>query len=330
MKKKTQLQHLIRRTRAFRNLISVDYTNVPQMLKQAKLNFPIETRDLYYKAGADTPYQVLPTNTAVINSRTKELLGVAGKGYKIADNTFVGCLAHDIAQELGSKITYAGRLRSGNFAPGSRICFQALLGTEQVADDVLVKQLIITSSHDMSMSITFYLGLLKIICANGLVAYDKKFNNLIKVKHTANYKESIKEARKKLLTANSTYNTLKHNLEVMARTKFSKREGRKAAYNLGSQMYPPAISKTHPEKGWSTTTKAENKRKRLVELYDAEEVDHSVYRVYQAATYFIDHDRAISYNKDYDDGSEYFNNIITGSGNELKKKAYTICLGMAV
>lgn len=321
-----KINDIVMKTRAFKGLNPVNYSDPNNLCIEAGLDFTVKKTPLYYSNGVD--YTEVEQRSGIKRYDTGELLGVVGSKYIVIPNKEVAQTAVDIAESVGGKISHAGQLTSGNFALGSRLAFLGKIGTMHVGDDEMEKQLIITNSHDSTMSLTVYLGLMRVICSNGMVAYDQRFQNCFRIQHAENYKDVIVKAKNHLSKANDVYEKLKHRLEEYLDTKVHEEEGIQLA---AASMFPktPVKNKVTGEVDLALTPRTVKKRQRLVELYNYQNVsEHNVYRVYQAMTEYIDHDRTIVIRRKQDEDSACFNNIITGSGNDLKKRAVEICEGL--
>jgi hypothetical protein len=157
------------------------------------------------------------------------------------------------------------------------------------------------------------------------MAYDDSVGNCIKIRHKGNINMAIGHAIQKIRLAEGFFTKTRHDLEQM-RTK--------GIYlsdvNRFAEKLFPRTKTAKTGDILVVTPQTEHKRARIVELYKQDELlNRDVYRLYQAATEYIDHDRVIRIRKTSDVGSTAFDNITAGTGNVLKKKAYELCMEMS-
>ncbi len=311
---------MVKATRAFAGLKKIGlYADIDDLLTLSGLNYSVHLSPVYRISSC--VQEPIESARCVTRDDTDGLVGLVGTKYKPLDNHRLAGYASYLAGTFGSRIHKAGALSHKRWDKGSRIVFMSCLGHFKVGDDDMSKQLIITNSHDGSSSLTLYLGVMRIICANGMVAYDKKFNNLIKIRHSNNMTIAMNRSMDLLVQANEVYDRTKNSLIMFNAKKVN------LSTHFASQLFPPTIP-TEISGVLKCSGQAAKKREAFVKLYKEQDMDDSVYKLYQTATAYIDHDRTIRIGKMKDRASADFDSIMNGTGNALKKKAFDLCTAM--
>ncbi len=135
----------------------------------------------------------IPNYYATMRTDNNTVLGVVGRDYSIVQNRDAFSFFDAIVGGDGMQYETAGAL--GN---GERIFITAKLpGYIKVGhDDYIEKYLFLTTSHDGSGSITAAFTPVRIVCQNTLGAALRNSSNTIKIRHTANAEDRLKEAHK--------------------------------------------------------------------------------------------------------------------------------------
>lgn len=135
----------------------------------------------------------VPNYYATMRTDNNTVLGVVGRDYSIVQNRDAFSFFDAIVGGDGMQYETAGAL--GN---GERIFITAKLpGYIKVGhDDYIEKYLFLTTSHDGSGSITAAFTPVRIVCQNTLGAALRNSSNTIKIRHTANAEDRLKEAHK--------------------------------------------------------------------------------------------------------------------------------------
>ncbi|GAG50339.1 unnamed protein product, partial [marine sediment metagenome] len=212
------------------------------------------------------------------DGRSDNLLGVVGKDYQIVDNRTVCDAAMNIAESLNGRIGKAGVMHSKSYALGSRIGFHADLGSFEVGGDEMRKQMFITSSHDGSSSLTIRLAVFRLICTNGMMAYDDSVGNCIKIRHKGNINMAIRKAIHEIRLAEGFFTRTQHGLEKMRGTGLMSSD----VTRFAEKMFPPTKTQKTGDR-LVVTGQTAKKRSRIVELYKEQDLPaRDVYRLYQA------------------------------------------------
>lgn len=175
-----------------------DYPTSREAMAFAGLNYEVIKEDIYTTSfNADGQAmdftRRIKTHQATIRKDTGDVLGVVGKDYEIVQNTEAFAFFDEIIGGDGIQYETAGALGSGE-----RVFITAKLPDYiKVGNDDLIEQyLFLTTSHNGFGSITAAFTPVRIVCANTLAAAIRNHSNTIKIRHTANAADRLKEAHK--------------------------------------------------------------------------------------------------------------------------------------
>lgn len=185
-----------------------DYPTSAEALKHAGLDFEVLKRPNVHKLDNETE---IVSNTSFYTYRpdTGAILGdKLGKDYQVIQNIDAFAFFDSIVGGDGIMYETAGAL-----GKGERIFITAKLPDyiRVGNDDLIEKYLFLTTSHDGFGSITAAFTPIRVVCNNTLNAALKNNSNAIKIRHTANAQDRLKEAHKVL----GLSNVLSHQLETM-------------------------------------------------------------------------------------------------------------------
>ena len=173
--------------------VSETYEDSLTVLKKAHLDFPvIKAPDTYHFPSGKK--EVSESSFFTFRGDTEVILGTGiGAGYQVVQNAEAFAFFDAIVKEEGIKYETAGAL-----GKGQRIFITAKLpGYIKVGNnDIIEKYLFLTMSHDGKESITAAFTPIRIVCNNTLNAALSNCSNVVKIKHTENVQEQLREAHK--------------------------------------------------------------------------------------------------------------------------------------
>ena len=173
--------------------ISDQYEESATVIKKAHLDYPvIKAPNIYYFPSGKK--EVSETDFHTFRADTEVILGTGiGAGYKVVQNAEAFAFFDAIAEKEGIKYETAGAL-----GKGERIFITAKLPSyiRIGNNDIIEKYLFLTMSHNGKESITAAFTPIRIVCNNTLNAAMANCNNMVKIKHTENVQEQLKEAHK--------------------------------------------------------------------------------------------------------------------------------------
>lgn len=178
------------------------YPTSAEAIQFAGLDYEVEKRPLFTNSlnndlaeidmGIGIPKIDVPQYFATVRNDNNAVLGVVGKDYEVVQNvdafTFFDAI---VGGDSGILYETAGAL-----GKGERIFITAKLpGYIRVGNADLIEQyLFLTTSHDGFGSITAAFTPIRIVCNNTLNAALRNHTNCIKIRHTANANERLKQA----------------------------------------------------------------------------------------------------------------------------------------
>jgi phage/plasmid-like protein (TIGR03299 family) len=170
-------------------LAGLDYQVVKTPIKTAPFDLRIEDIGV----GICVQEIVVPNHFATIRTDSMQPLGIVGRDYQIVQNKDAFSFFDSVAQQ--HQIVYE---TAGALGGGERIFITAKLpGHIRVGqDDLIEKYIFLTNSHDGSGSITAAFTPVRIVCQNTLNAAMGNLSAAVRIRHTANAKERLRQAHR--------------------------------------------------------------------------------------------------------------------------------------
>lgn len=189
--------------------VVTDYPNSQQALEYAGLDFRVEKRTMFTSKRTLIPGAerlVIPDCFATVRLDTEQVLGVVGSQYETVQNRDAFAFFDVIVKGEGILYETAGAL-----GKGERIFITAKLPSyiRVGREDLIEQYLFLTTTHDGSGAITAAFTPVRIVCNNTLNAALKNMSNSVRIRHTNNAKQRLKEAHKVM----GITNTLSAHLE---------------------------------------------------------------------------------------------------------------------
>jgi len=198
------------REKAWHSLGTVieDYPTSAEALVYAGLDYTVEKRPLFTMGNENSRISGMaehqnfslnshaeisvPDYFSTIRTDTEQVLGVVGKDYHVVQNIEAFSFFDSIVGS-GDGIRYE---TAGALGKGERIFITAKLPDyiRIGRDDLLEQYVFLTTSHDGFGSITASFTPVRIVCQNTLNAALRNCTNTIKIRHTANAGEKLKQA----------------------------------------------------------------------------------------------------------------------------------------
>ena len=184
-----------------------NYPTSGEAIKHAGLDYTVEKRNLFTYGDDTTPdteedeivmeWKIdVPNYYATVRNDTDEVLGVVGREYEVVQNVDAFSFFDSI---VGGKdgILYE---TAGALGKGERIFITAKLPEfiKVGKSDLIEQYLLLTTSHDGFGSITASFTPIRVCCQNTLNAALKNQTGAVKIRHTANAHERLKQAHKLL------------------------------------------------------------------------------------------------------------------------------------
>lgn len=176
------------------------YPTSNEAIQFAGLDYIVEKRPLFtydtnnhlWDNGEAIPDIAVPNYYATARADTEQVLGVVGNDYEVVQNRDAFSF-FDAIVGGGDGVLYE---TAGALGEGERIFITAKLpGYIRVGrDDLIEKYVFLTTSHDGYGSITAAFTPTRVCCNNTLHAALNNMTNAVKIRHTQNAQERLKQA----------------------------------------------------------------------------------------------------------------------------------------
>lgn len=205
---------------------------VPEGLKSKQA---IKESGLTWKAGKEVVYiknakgvfVPIPRQFAIVRKDTETVLSnhTVGNGYQIFQNEEAFEFSDAFVENGDAKYETAGSL-----AGGKRVwMLMRIEGQLRVnkTNDIINKYLLITNGHDAQHAIEVALTSVRVVCQNTLelaLAEAKKTRNIFRLRHSANVKERLVEAKEALGIVNEQFEEFNTLINELAKTQVDKKK----------------------------------------------------------------------------------------------------------
>ena len=298
-----------------------------EALEKAGLNFTVELRQCKTEDG--NLMEGIAGNQYTVRTDNNQVLGNGlSKGYGIVQNQTVADTIIEICGHADATIERIGSRKNG----ASMFCiarlpqeYSVMVGTEDPAQVYMIFQ----NSHDGSGSLKITFTSIRLHCFNQMPAMLKE-GTQIKLSHTSGINKNLFSKIDNVLVAvRESIETLEVSYNQMLDTKIDREKAIDLIdYLIGSKM--GMYKNADGEKVLKYSGKHESQRNKIIENLDHESnnVDNmrgTVWAVYNAYTYFIDHQRTLNSTTGElkPEGRE---NAIFNDGRRKRERAVVRCL----
>lgn len=290
-----------------------------ECIKLAEMDWAVEVEEIFDKRGKLIPERFAVTrraragkNDRAGNPEQDTVLEVVGNRYHPIQNSESFNFFDEV---IGQK--QANYETAGTLGGGKKVWIMATLPGKLFIQsnpaDEAEKWVLLHTSHDGSASLTLQLVAVRVVCQNTLSAALASRSNVVKIRHTENYKLRVRDAQKTLELASAYFDDLQGLMNKLAQASMSKDEMVKFTEVLlptptKAELATPAAS-----------TRLINTRSNIVALFDrgAGNQGKSRWDALSAVTDFVDHERTTR-----GDTSRMESSVLeTGSGSRLKQRA---------
>ncbi len=266
----------------------------------------------------------VPDHFAVMRSDNQGILGVVGNRYETISNKDAFAFFDGVLGESQGQIETAAAL-----GVGEKVFMMARLPDVQevIPGDVMEQFLLVHTSHDGSSNLEVMFTNVRVVCQNTLSMAIKGQKNRIKIRHTSNYEERMKEAERTIIESHKYWDQIQEASRHLAATSVSRVE-------VGAFM-----DAMFPMKENAKTKTTENVREKFIELVedgrgtDIPGVKGSAWGLYNAYTEYLQYDRTVKgLAKDATDGqkaAQRWERLALGTGSNDMQKAFDTVMGMA-
>lgn len=183
--------------------------SIDEAIVAAGLDWNVSMQELMLADG-----QVVP-NKAVVRDLDKSVLGVVGENYQPLQNSEAFKWFQPFIDSGLASLETAGSLRQGK-----RVWVLAKINrdpNEIVKGDEVEKFILLSNSHDGTMSVRAGFTPIRVVCANTLAfSISNKKSSLIRIKHTKSIKENLENVREIMDAANSKFEANAEQYRILA------------------------------------------------------------------------------------------------------------------
>ena len=184
---------------------------VEEAIVAAGLDWKVETQDLFLADGQKAP------SKAVVRDSDQSILGVVGENYTPLQNIDAFKFFNPFLENNQATLETAGSLRQGK-----RIWVLAKINKDPMvivpkSDDTVEKFVLLSNSHDGTMSVRAGFTPIRVVCANTLaMSHASKASSLIRLKHTKNLKTNLDNIAEIMNLANQQFEATAEQYKALA------------------------------------------------------------------------------------------------------------------
>lgn len=278
-----------------------------EAIEAAGLNFTVEKWSLKTERG----FFPVENHFATIRTDTCKVLGVVGSRYEPIQNTDAFTMFDSLVGE-GEAIYHT----AGALGKGERIWILAKMPDyiRINGNDIVEKFLLLVNSHDGSSVVRVKLTPIRVVCANTLSIALSGTEQEVRIKHTTQAIERLKQVHEILGLSNKLYAELDYIFNRMSTTKMS---------DTSLTRYVEDIFPDIPNS--ERSSKRHIVREKVLELAESgvgsDMAKGTLWGAYNAVTEFVDHVRLNS-----KDNSVRLKSMWFGSGERIKKRAFEVAI----
>jgi len=185
--------------------------SIEEAIVAANLNWKVEMKELFLADGQKAP------NKAVVRGTDQSILGVVGANYQPLQNIDAFNFFNPFLENNAATLNTAGALRQGK-----RVWVLAKINkapSEIVKGDEVEKFILLSNSHDGTMSVRAGFTPIRVVCNNTLsFAHSHSKSSLIRLKHTKNLNENLSQVADIMNLANQTFEANADQYRKLAQT----------------------------------------------------------------------------------------------------------------
>ncbi len=198
---------------------------IQEGIVHAGLDWDVELRDLYTNEldimnGVEIPLSV-ESHKAVVRNTDNSVLGVVGNRYHTLQNKEAFKWFEPFIEEGHVTLESAGSLQGGR-----KVWVLAKVNSDIVikGEDTIEQYILLSNSHDGSMSIKAGFTPIRVVCNNTLSAATTKGSNLLSVRHTQSAKMTLEVIRDTMNVINQTFEASVEQYKYLANHNVSKQQ----------------------------------------------------------------------------------------------------------
>jgi phage/plasmid-like protein (TIGR03299 family) len=175
-------------------------------IREAKLDWRVEQAPVYSAHNWAAP---IPGYLANVRSDTREVLGIVGEKYRVAQNRDVFAFAEDL---IGANRVQCACETAGSLFNGRRVFMLVNMPKGRIAGDEYQPYLCLSNAHDGTSSLQVFLTGIRVVCNNTLQAALRTAKRKISIRHLSGMETRKEEALKAMGAASKYF----HDLEAFA------------------------------------------------------------------------------------------------------------------
>ena len=293
---------------------------VREALIAGGVDYEVEKRPIWAEDNGFATVAV-PGHFATLRTDTMQPLGVVGSRYEVVQNRDALSFFDPALGENAAAIDCVGSL-----AGGKRAFILAKIPeiVEIVPGDAIERYLLFSNSHDGSSAVEVLFTPVRVVCQNTLSAAlsgtKRGKAGRVSIRHTAGAKERLEAAHEVLAQEKDYFGKIHGAFEYLANTEVNRAQ----VASFVRDLFPAKADKTTGKTKVSTKTR--KRRQALVKAFEtspgADMAGNTAWGLYNAATWFIDHERALP------EGSDAWEASVVGSGVGLRQSAFDLALAL--
>lgn len=175
-------------------------------IREAKLDWKVEQMPVYTANNWAEPISGYMAN---VRSDTREVLGIVGDKYQVAQNQNVFAFADELIRSNREKCTYE---TAGSLFNGRRVFMLVNMPKGRIVEDEYQPFVCLSNAHDGSSALQVFITGIRVVCNNTLQAALNSAKRKISIRHLSGMETRKEEALKTMGAASKYY----HDLEVFA------------------------------------------------------------------------------------------------------------------
>ena len=189
----------------------VEPPSMEEAIVAAGLNWKVDTKPLYLEDGTQAP------SKAVVRETDNSILGVVGENYQPLQNIDAFKFFNNFIDTNQASLETAGSLRQGK-----RIWVLAKINKDPMtivskSNDIVEKYVLLSNSHDGTMSVRAGFTPIRVVCANTLsMSHQSGASQLIRLKHTKNLNVNLERVSQIMDLANQQFEATAEQYRILA------------------------------------------------------------------------------------------------------------------
>ena len=176
--------------------------NSEDAIREAKLDWKVEQTPVFSGGNWAAP---IPGYMANVRSDTREVLGIVGEKYQVAQNRDVFAFADELIGTSEVPCTYE---TAGSLFNGRRVFMLVNMPKGRIVEDEYQPYLCLSNAHDGSSSLQIFLTGLRVVCNNTLQAALHTAKRKIAIRHLSGMEARKEEAVRMRQTASRYFHEL--------------------------------------------------------------------------------------------------------------------------